>query len=146
HKVRVVAVVGHRGEKPVLLVSTDRTLDAAQIIELYAARFTLEITIRDLKQLGIGDYQCTTPVAIERFVRLCCVAFCVGRLLMVERQRTQARVSPSRMKREGWFSFHPLRRWLRGVALREMLLLKFGWDAEMEKVEEVADPLMRMVA
>lgn len=147
-KVRVVAVVSRRGGKPVLLLSTDMTLEAVQIIELYGARFTIEIAIRDLKQLGIGDYQCTTPVAIERFVRLCCVAFCLGRLLMLGERGGKAgmEVCDSLMVREGGYSFSRLRRWLRGVALRGILFAKFGWEAEVEKVEEVTDPLMRMLA
>lgn len=149
-KVRVVAVVGRgrRGGEPVLLLSTDMTLDAAEIIELYGARFTIEIAIRALKGLGIGDYQCTTSVAIERFVRLCCVAFCLGRLLMVEKWGGEAGRDKQLplMIQEGQFSFSRLRRWLRGVALRGILFAKFGWEAEEEKVEEVADPLLRMVA
>ena len=44
-----------------ILVSTDLSLTAAQIIEIYAARFSLEIAIRDLKQhFGFEDYQATT--------------------------------------------------------------------------------------
>ena len=147
-KVRVVAVVGRGGGEPVLLLSTDMTLEAAQIIELYGARFTIEIAIRELKGLGIEDYQCTTPVAIERFVRLCCVAFCLGRLLMLgERGGEDGRkASNSLMNQEGWSSFSRLQRWLRGVAMRGILFAKFRWKAEVEKVEEVAELLLRMVA
>jgi hypothetical protein len=147
-KVRVVVAVGRGGGEPVLLLSTDMTLEAAQIIELYGARFTIEIAIRELKGLGIGDYRCTTPVAIERFVRLCCVAFCLGRLLMLEESGSEGgtKASNSLMVREGWSSFSRLRRWLRGVAMRGILFAKFRGEAEVEKVEEVADPLLRMVA
>jgi hypothetical protein len=147
-KVRVVAVVGRRGGEPVLLLSTDMTLDAAQIIELYGARFAIEIAIRDLKGLGIGDYQCTTSVAIERFAQLCCVAFCLGRLLMLEKwgSEERGRMEVSLSVREGRFSFSRLRRWLRGVALQGVLFAKFGWEAEMGKVKEVTDPLLRMLA
>jgi hypothetical protein len=63
---------------------TDLTLNAAQIRELYAARFSLEIAIRDLKQhVGFGDYQSTTAIAIDRFVHLCCTAFCIGKVMML---------------------------------------------------------------
>ena len=66
-KVRVVVLEG--AKEPVLLVSTDLTLSALQIIEIYGARFSIELTIRDLKQhFGLGDYQCTTTLAILRFV------------------------------------------------------------------------------
>jgi len=58
-KVRVVVTEGVKG--PIILVSTDLSLTAAQIIEIYAARFSLEIAIRDLKQhFGFEDYQATT--------------------------------------------------------------------------------------
>jgi hypothetical protein len=67
---------------PVIFVCTDLTLNAAQIRELYAARFSLDIAIQDLKQhVGFGDYQSTT--AIDRFVQLCCTAFCIWTLVML---------------------------------------------------------------
>jgi hypothetical protein len=38
------------------LVSTDLTLPPEAIIQLYAARFPLELSLRDLKQYcGLGD-------------------------------------------------------------------------------------------
>ena len=78
-KVRVVVLEG--AKEPFILVSTDLTLSALQIIEIYGARFSIELTIRDLKQhFGLGDYQCTTTLAILRFVHLACVAFCLWRL------------------------------------------------------------------
>lgn len=47
-----------KGKKePVILLCTDLTLQAVQIIEIYAARFSIEIAIRDLKQnFGFGDF------------------------------------------------------------------------------------------
>jgi hypothetical protein len=45
----------------------------------------IELTIRDLKQhFGLGDYQCTTPLAILRFVHLTCLAFCLWWLALSE--------------------------------------------------------------
>src|SRR4029450_7292901 len=82
-KVRVVVLEG--AKEPLLLVSTDLALSALQIIELYGARFSIELTIHDLKQhFGLGDYQCTTTLAILRFVHLACLAFCLWRLALVE--------------------------------------------------------------
>ncbi len=79
-QVKVVVIEGLK--KPILLVCTDLTLTMAQIIEIYAARFPIELAIRDLKQyFGIADYQCYRGVAIHRFVHLACVAFCVYRLI-----------------------------------------------------------------
>jgi len=40
-------------------------MSIAQIIEIYGARFTIEIAIRDLKgHFGLADYQCYLPTAI----------------------------------------------------------------------------------
>jgi hypothetical protein len=75
-KVRVVVLEG--AKEPLILVSMDLSLSALQIIEIYGARFSIALTIRDLQQhFGLGDYQCTTTLAILRFVHLACVAFCL---------------------------------------------------------------------
>jgi hypothetical protein len=47
HLVKVVVVAGVK--QPILLFSTDLSLSMTQIIEIYAARFTIELAIRDLK-------------------------------------------------------------------------------------------------
>ena len=61
-------------KRPAFVGCTDLTLNAA--------RFSLEITIRDLKQhVGSGDYQSTT--AIDRFVQLYCTALCIGKVMML---------------------------------------------------------------
>jgi hypothetical protein len=82
-KVRVVAIAT-TGD-PLLLVSTDRTLAPAVMIQLYAARFPLELTLRDLKQyMGLGDYQCQSLLAIHRCVHLALTAFCLWRLTLLQ--------------------------------------------------------------
>jgi hypothetical protein len=82
-QVKVVVIAGLKD--PIILVSTDVTLTMTQIIESYAARFTIEIAIRDLKQhFGIADYQCYRGTAIHRFVHLACVAFCGWRLIQLQ--------------------------------------------------------------
>jgi len=81
--VKVVVVEGLK--KPVLLFSTDLSLSMAQIIEIYGARFTIELAIRDLKgHFGLADYQCYLTTAIYRFVHLACIAFCVYRLIQLK--------------------------------------------------------------
>jgi DDE superfamily endonuclease len=56
-QVRVVVIATEHA--PILLVSTDLTLPPALIIQLYAARFPMELSLRDLQQsCGLGDYQC----------------------------------------------------------------------------------------
>ena len=75
-KVRVVVVEGVKN--PVLFVSTDLSLSAKAIIEIYSSRFSIEIAFRDLKQhFGFGDYQTTSTQGFFRFVHLCCISFCL---------------------------------------------------------------------
>jgi hypothetical protein len=79
-KVRVVVVGSNKD--PIILASTDLTLSSAEIIEIYSSRFSIEIAIRELKQhFGFGDYQCTTPLSIFRFVNLSCVSLCCNCLV-----------------------------------------------------------------
>ena len=47
-KVKVVVTQGIK--EPIIFLSTDLSLSAAQIIEIYGARFSIELAIRDLKQ------------------------------------------------------------------------------------------------
>ena len=47
NKVRVVVAEG--ASRPILLVSTSLDLSPTQILEIYAARFSIEIAIRELK-------------------------------------------------------------------------------------------------
>jgi DDE superfamily endonuclease len=86
HKVRGVVVATKH--EPILLVSTDLTLPPEAIIQLYAARFPLELTLRDLKQYGgLGDYQCYTLLAIQRFVHLALTACGLWRLTRLQDQQ-----------------------------------------------------------
>jgi hypothetical protein len=120
-KVRVVVVATTRA--PILLVSTDLTLPPAAIIELYAARFPMELSLRDLKQyLGLGDYQCQRVLAIHRFVHLGLTAYCLWRLTMLQDQRapwlTAATATPAGELTP--LSFQRLHRALRRLVLQRI--------------------------
>jgi hypothetical protein len=145
-KVRVVVLEG--AKEPLILVSTDLALSALQIIDLYGARFSIELTIRDLKQhFGLGDYQCTTTLAILRFVHLACVAFCLWRLALLEHleagwlQVTSSRVSLP----EAPLSFQRVRRALRAWATRQVLFATSAPGADVEKIERDHEPLFQML-
>jgi len=119
-KVRVVVIEGIK--EPVILVCTDLSLTAAQIIEIYAARFALEITIRDLKQhFGCTDYQSTTSIAIFRFVQLCCTAFCIWKLMLLPENASTwlDDVKPKAIK-ESAFNFARARRGLRQFVIKQI--------------------------
>jgi DDE superfamily endonuclease len=145
-KVRVVVLEG--AKEPIVLVSTDLTLSALQIIEIYGARFSIELTIRDLKQhFGLGDYQCTTTLAILRFVHLACVAFCIWRLTLLAHleagwlQVTSARVSLP----EAPLSFQRVRRALRAWVTRQIIFANATPGADMAKMERDHEPLLHML-
>jgi DDE superfamily endonuclease len=145
-KGRVVVLEG--AKEPFILVSTDLTLSALQIIEIYGARFSIELTIRDLKQhFGLGDYQCTTTLAILRFVHLACLGFCLWRLALLEHleagwlQVTAARVSLP----EAPLSFQRVRRALRAWATRQIIFANATPGADMEKIERDHEPLLQML-
>lgn len=145
-KVRVVVVEGvHR---PILLACTDLTMSARQILELYAARFSLELAIRDLKGfLGLEDYQSTTTLAFCRFVLLGCVALCLGRLLL-HGKHVDAwldDLSGAPVKETG-FSFARLRRGLRCFVLKQLIFSTFPPQAECEKVQDEWKPLFHIAA
>jgi len=145
-KVRVVVLEGSKA--PILLVSTDLSLSALQIIEMYGARCSIELTIRDLKQhFGLGDSQCTTTLAILRFVHLACLAFCLWRLTRIENldagwlQVTAARVSLP----EAPLSFQRVRRALRAWATRQIIFANAMPGADVAKIERDHEPLLHML-
>jgi hypothetical protein len=145
-KVRVVVVEGV--QRPILLACTDLSMSAAQIIELYAARFSLELAIRDLKgYLGLGDYQSTTTLAFCRFVVLSCVAFCLGRLLLhgnhVDAWLEDISAAPVKETR---LSFARLRRGLRCFVLKQLIFSKFPPQAECEKIQDEWKPIFQIAA
>src|SRR5215510_10000868 len=144
--VRVVVLEG--AKEPIILVSTDLTLSALQIIEIYGARFSIELTIRDLKQhFGLGDYQCTTTLTILRFVPLACLAFCLWRLALIEHlnagwlQVTAARVSLP----EAPLSFQRVRRALRAWATWQIICANATPGADVAKIERDHEPLFQML-
>jgi DDE superfamily endonuclease len=52
-----------------VLITSDPQLDPARILELYAMRWSIEVTFRDAKQLvGVGEAQNRTPLAVQRTV------------------------------------------------------------------------------
>jgi hypothetical protein len=66
-----------------------------------ACDYDIELTIRDLKQhFGLGNYPCTTTLALLRCVHLTCLAFCLWRLTFIENLKA---------------------RWLQGVSARQPL-------------------------
>ena len=66
----------------VVLMSTDLSLTPREITMLYADRFAIEMTFRELKQhFGLGHYQLRVPRAILRHVHLSGIACSLTQLL-----------------------------------------------------------------
>ena len=145
-KVRVVVIESIK--EPVLLMSSDLTLSARAIIEIYGARFAIEEIIRDLKQhLGFADYQARTSQAILRFVHLSCLSCCVWRWLLLPAQATtwlppdvaaDQDVTP--------LSFRRAQRGLRRLVLERLLFRNSASPAEVEKSEPDWEAVFRIAA
>lgn len=140
-KVRVVVIqtIG----KPLILLSTDLTLTPRQIIILYAMRFCCELGIRDAKQhFGFGDYQCTSFLAMTRFVGLSLISFCLWKLALLtdineKWLQTQDDLSPLSFRR------------IRGAAIRfviQQIFRNSASGANLHNSEVIPEEIFRMVS
>lgn len=142
-KVKVVVVAGIK--QPVLLFATDLSLSMVQIIEIYGARFTIELAIRDLKgHFGLADYQCYLTTAIYRFVHLACVAFCLYRLIQLK-EDTRAWLPPV-PKGVSPASFAHLRRGLQHFIFGRILSPQFGEIPDLQDGLSELEAILRIAA
>lgn len=143
HLVKVVVVEGIK--EPILLFSTDLSLSMAQIIEIYGARFTVELAIRDLKgHFGLADYQCYLTTAIHRFVHLACLAFCLYRLIQLK-ENTRAWLPPV-PKGVSPASFAHLRQGLQHFILARILSPQFGQSPNLPANMSELEAVLRIAA
>lgn len=142
-KVKVIVV--RTLTDPIILISTDLTLTAKEIIEIYSARFQIELTIRDLKQyFGFGDYQCRSSLSINRFSFLSCLSHCIGRLMLIKDQVIDC---DTEMKRkESQFSFSRLRKGLRCQMIKKIIFNHSAVTAEDEKINNEYETLAKLLA
>jgi hypothetical protein len=143
HLVKVVVLVGIK--EPILLFSTDLTLSITQIIEIYGARFTVELAIRDLKgHFGLADYQCYLTTAIHRFVHLACLAFCLYRLIQLkEDTRTWLPPVPKGVSPA---SFAHLRQGLQRFIMGRILSPHFGEIPNLQANVSELEAILRIAA
>lgn len=144
--VRVVVI--QTATSPLLLVSTDLSLSASQIIEIYGSRFSIELSIRDLKQhFGFGDYQCYSTLAFIRFVSLSCVSFGLWMLTLLHNQDSfLSDTSPVSFHSESPLSFLRLKRAFRRFVCKQIIFQKFSNQAEFEKINFEFDSLLRIAS
>jgi hypothetical protein len=140
-KIRMV-VIKTKGLKPVILMSTDLTLTAAQIIHIYALRFPAEMSIRDCKQhFGLGDYQCVSLLAIIRYVGLALIGCSLWKLAMMDEKsgdwlENNTKTTP--------LSFTNASRSLRRFVVSR-LFSKFAKRANLDNSDTPPDELLQMI-
>ena len=132
---RIVIVDLPKHQRAVLL-STDLSLSAVEIIERYAMRFSLEITYRELKQrFAWGHYQVRSRQAVERHVALSFVACSLTTLLLAQRNDQQ--------------TVGEMRRALQAAALLAWIFSFMGKNALRRKIGVLAHlrhPLLQEMA
>ena len=142
-KVKVVVVEGLKD--PIILISTDLSLSMAQIIEIYSARFTIELAIRDLKgHFGLADYQCYLTTAIHRFVHLACLAFSLYRLIQLD--KAAGDWLPPAPKGVSPASFTYLRHRLQRYVIGRILSSKSGEIPNLEDSQSELEAILRIMA
>jgi len=143
YKVKVVVLEGIK--EPMLLFSTDLTLSMAHIIEIYGARFVIELAIRELKgHFGLADYQCYLTTAIHRFVYLACLAFCLFRLIQLK-EETRAWL-PAVPKGVSPASFTHLRQGLQRFIIGRILSPQFGQIPNLKDNASELEAILRIAA
>jgi len=142
-KVKVVVVEGLK--QPIILFSTDLSLSLTHIIEIYGARFAIELAIRDLKEhFGLADYQCYLTTAIHRFVHLACLAFCLYRLIQF--QQTNLTWLPPAPKGISPTSFAYLRQKLQLFIFGRILSPQFGQIPNLPDTSSELEAILRIAA
>jgi hypothetical protein len=135
HLCRIVIVDLAKHQRAVLLCS-DPSLSAQQIIQRYTMRFAIEIAYRELKQrFGWGHYQLRSQHAIERHVALSFLACSLTALLLVQRDDQQ--------------TLGEMRRALQAAALLAWLFRSIGKTALPRKNPQFAQlrhPLLQGMA
>lgn len=143
-KVRVVIADGTN--RPILLVSTSLDLSPTQILEIYAARFSIEIAIRELKQhFGLGDYQSTTTLAFLRFTQLCCIAASLARLVLLKHHSPEG-IHETASESTTTSTVSSVRQQLRRFVMRQLIFNKSTDGADFTKCHIDIKAIFRIAA
>jgi len=106
------------GRPDAVVMSTDLSLTPREIAGLYADRFAIELTFRELKQhFGLGDYQVRLPEAMLRHVHLSGVACALTQLLTLQ-VKPDAEASPHPPKAMPWRRYEAVSVYERQLQLR----------------------------
>ena len=114
-------------------------------IEMYGSRFSIEITIRDLKQhFGFTDYQCYSSIAFFRFVTLSCVAFCSWMITLLKNDSFLEQAPQGSFQKTSLISFSRLKSALKRFVIQQIIFQRFNDHADFAKINEELEPLFRV--
>jgi hypothetical protein len=146
-KVRTVVFKG-KGGKLISLISTDLSLTATQIIEIYGSRFSVEIAIRDIKQhLGFEEYQHHSLFPALRFLHVMGIAYNIGKIAMIKFTKCKWLNITSDEGDPSWtsdLSFSRLRYCLRRFALEKLVFGESAKHAEQGKFDLDKQSIIRI--
>jgi hypothetical protein len=90
-KLVLLVITRDVNNKPIALFSTDITLSPARVLQLYSARWKIELAFRELKQLGkMADYRVRSKEGMTKHVTLCFVAHSLLQLIPLTRIQMHA--------------------------------------------------------
>lgn len=136
----LLVMAKEKNGQPIFLFTTDLSLTPARVVELYAPRWKIEISFRELKQEGgMADYQVRSKKGIERHVTLCFVAHCLLQLLSILDVKERLSIDPifRPWYKSPLFSISQTRLMIQQVCIRNLffqLLGKMGIPYEKYKV------------
>ena len=91
------------GKADMVVMSTDLSLTPREVAQLYADRFAIELTFRELKQhFGLGHYQVRSPQGMLRHVHLSAVACTLTQLLTLHPPQALRKALLPMMKDTPW--------------------------------------------
>lgn len=131
-----LVVIDTQSSRPLILLSIDTSSSEAKIIELYGARFSIEILIREMKsEMGLCQYQCYTTIAFMRFVQLCLVITSLWKLFHIENYPDQQEIS-----------FAQLKTYIRKNTIKAAFSHNLPEQADLRKVEPLMDTICQIAA
>jgi hypothetical protein len=81
-KLVLLVITRDVNNKPIALFSTNILLSPARVLQLYSARWKIELAFRELKQLGkMADYRVRSKEGMTKHVTLCFVAHSLLKLI-----------------------------------------------------------------
>ncbi len=111
-------------------------MEEGRIIELYGARFSIELLIREMKsEMGFSQYQCYSTIAFMRFAQLCTIITSMWKLFHIETYPQQQEIR-----------FSSLRTSMKRRSIRTAFSRTLPDHAEFKKLEPLMETVLRNAA